>query len=123
MGLDVYIYARKRDQDTLIAHGGRLNDDSEAFTSSGPVTIRGEAPVIGDIIERFNGKDPAELLLAVDQLYAATPREDRFLLPALDDLRMACQHALKVTASDRVLEDGERVRDIYENVRVVVRKG
>ena len=81
------------------------------------------AKELESLVLPFDGCDPADVLVAVDRLEETLPREKRWLKPYLNDIRQACRHGLKVRTMRRVAHDGGSIGELYDDVRVAVKKG
>jgi hypothetical protein len=116
MAYDVYIYGTKRGQDTLLSHGGNLGDDETLHRSDGePVVVKGAGTVIGERIAKLDGQEPEQLLKALDRLPAKALEVDT-VRDAVASLRAAAEHAIGLAAKPQL-------RDVYADLRVVVRQG
>lgn len=116
MSFSIYVYATKRGEETLIAHGGTIPDEhwtGNPKRKGKEGTLLGHPAKMLDPLRKFDGKDPAELLVAVTEMLARTPHEDRWVKPYLHDLQLACEHWLRCK-SHRVHAK------LYDTARVVV---
>lgn len=117
MALHVYVYGLKRGENTLLAHGGTIPEEHWTGDPSRKGR-KGEllghpAKKLGPLLRAFDGKDPAELLIAARQMVERTPREERWLLPYLYDVLLACEHWQR-------LKSHRHHGELYDTAKVVV---
>lgn len=130
--LDVYVYATKRDdKDQLIAHAGWVRED---VTRAGRLLPGAYAMKVGrlrfgTVVEGLDGMDPSNVDVA--KLEASLdPGQRRVAYQFLVDLRLALEHSARVRVMRRPsveqrTEDsdgGTVVADLYDNVRIVIKK-
>lgn len=121
--LDVYVYASKRDEDTLIAHAGNVRDDitRAGKLSPGAYSMKVGGTLFGQLVESLHGMDPHNV--RIDMLEAGLdPGQRRVAYQFLVDMHLALQHAAKVRSMRSGAIGGGQIGELYENVRVVVKR-
>lgn len=118
--MDVYVLGKKNDDhDQLLAHGGHVNEQEWELVGSRRVYSENEAGVrLADAVRGFDGKDPAELLLALPRIVKGLGKLAPMVAGEIDTLRLACLHAQAVR--ERTLKNG-RFDSRYEDLRLVIK--
>jgi hypothetical protein len=110
----------KGHQDMVIAHGCYLNDTDvwrhspqrRGFEVEDGTTVVYPAELLAPALVAFHGKHPAELLAQLPKIARAI-RKQPWSHGLLNDVRIACTHALEV-------ETHPRHGELYEDVRVSI---
>ena len=117
MAYDVYVYGIKRGDDSLLAHGGHINNelwDERPLRYGRPAELVG-SPMreLAALIKRIDGLDPLLAKRAIEEAIKTLPVEKRWLRPNLDDLWLACEHWNK-------LKNHKVHGVLYDTARIVV---
>lgn len=126
--LDVYIYASKRDEHTLIAHAGTVQEDRAQKTRAGRVVpgayqmrLPGGGMVFGQLVESLHGMDPHNVDITTIEA-GLDPEQKRVAYQFLVDLDLALKHAAKVRAMRTGAIGGGQIGELYEDVSIRVKR-
>lgn len=122
--LDVYIHASKRGEETTIANAGFVREDATSRAGKllpGAYSMKVGGTLFGQLVESLHGMDPHNV--KIDMLEAGLdPGQRRVAYQFLVDMHLALAHAAKVRSMRSGAIGGGQIGELYENVRVVVKR-